>query len=365
MNNLTQLSDVQLLQEAPLRLLEKYYRLIEKVVLAHLEKSAFGKLTYADLLKGVQERLPQHLQHLYQKQGRQVFFKTLLLESTRMLCHHVEDLHLLQAADSQLVLKYKPTICARIFAYVNTDQVRDDQSDDLIQYVSERLLQKFHSESFRYEEGTAMFRTYFYHVINNAIRDGLRGLRSKKASIGSGEILKESHSVDEKSFDMVSNKLDLEQQCKLYAQLLTLYKLPDRTKFELSAKVSYYLLLKNEDVQALNLSEDMKVELLVCFGVNYADKNKDEVWKTLVIFTNLLENKSIGADGLQKWFMRQRNWIVVKILYIMNFNGVLQKKLNKAERGILAKISDRTVGKIAEEYLGEIVYGYYSKGRNG
>ncbi|MFK7907044.1 MAG: hypothetical protein AB8B69_18055, partial [Chitinophagales bacterium] len=63
--------------------------------------------------------------------------------------------------------------------------------------------------------------------------------------------------------------------------------------------------------------------------------------------------------GLQKWFMRRRNWTIVKILYILNFDGRFQKKLTEMEKKLLAKISDRRVGKFAEEYFGEVVYTYY------
>ena len=87
--------------------------------------------------------------------------------------------------------------------------------------------------------------------------------------------------------------------------------------------------------------------------------SKETLWKTLVEFTNLLEGKNIGMLGLQKWFFRRRNWTIVKILYIVNFDGRLQKKLTEMEKQLLAKISDRTVGKFAEEYFGEIAYSFY------
>ncbi|MFK7906806.1 MAG: hypothetical protein AB8B69_16860 [Chitinophagales bacterium] len=361
---MSQTSDLELLELNPNLLIEKYHAIIYKVVSIYTENSPFNQLSHAELLKGVNARLPQYLPFLYQKQLKKSLVKTLLLEACRILCNQVEDLHLLEADTNQLILKYKPTIYARVYTYVNTDYLRSDQVEDMAHYVLERLLKKLKSENFGYIEIKSLFRTYFFQTINNAIKDGLRQLRSKKASIGMREVLKDTDAIDKNIFNRLTGRLDLEIQCKLYDRLLQLYKTTDRTKFELSAKVSYYILLENKDVQRLELNENMKVELLVCFGERYTDMSKEDVWSTLVIFTNLIERKNISGDGMQKWFFRRRNWMVVKILYIMNFNGRVQKKLNETEKKILLKIRSRSVGKVAEDYFGEIVYGYYKPSFN-
>ncbi len=359
MNHQSQLSDLQLLQEYPHHLVVKYQGLVKKIVGIHVKKSAFGQLSPSELLQEVITRLPQHAQHLYQKQGRNAIVKTILYESCRMLCHHVEDLDLLQKQASKLVVKYRPLIYTRIHSFVNTDKLREDQAEDIAQYVFERLLKKFDKGGFQYTEGRALFRTYFYQIINYTIIDGLRRLHTSKADIGQNAELKESHSVDANIFGKLSSKLDLERQSELYGRLLQLYKSIDRQKFELSAKVNCALLLKNEDVKLLQLEESMKIELLVYFGKNYSKMSKEEIWKILVVFVSLLENKNVSPQGLQKWFIRRRSWMVVKILYILNFDGKLQKKLTEMEKKLLAKISDRRVGKFAEEYFGEIVYHRY------
>lgn len=359
MNHQSQLSDFQLLQGTPHQLLEKYQKAIKKIVQLHIEKSIYGQLSRAILLEGVQKRLPQYIQYLYQRQGKHAAIKTVLYEACRMLCQHLEDIDLLQKQSKNLVVKYRPLIYARIHGFVNADKLREEQVEDIAQYVLERLLKKFDKGGFQYTEGRALFRTYFYQVINYTIIDGLRRLHTSKANIGQSVALNPSHVADTNIFSKVSNKLDLEQQSGLYGKLLQLFKIIDRHKFELSAKVSCAIVLQNRDVHALPLEENTKIELLVHFWKNYTTMSKEILWKTLVEFTNLLERKNIGTLGLQKWFLRRRNWTIVKILYIVNFDGRLQKKLTEMEKQLLAKISDRTVGKFAEEYFGEIVYVYY------
>ena len=272
--------EFKLLEEEPQHFIKKYQPLIQRVVLAHIEQSYLGKLNEETLLKGVQKRLPKYTQALHKRHGKDVFLKSLLIEACRMLCHHVEDIHLLQYHSNNLIIKYKAIVYSRVYSFVNTDQLHNDQADDLIQEGLETLLKKFKRENFVYEEGRAMFRTYLYSVINSAIKDGLRRMRSKKASIGSRDAIKASHAVDENTFKRVSNKLDMEKQCELYGQFLDFFKWIDRAKFELKAKVNYRLLLKNKDVHSLPLNEDVKVELLVSYRNEYTEMSLEETWNT-------------------------------------------------------------------------------------
>lgn len=358
-SKLNQAKDLQLLQSNPQQLLQKYAPLIVKVVHAHVQASAFSHLSKSDLLPVVRQQLYRQLVKLYKRHGKRSYIKTLILEATRMLCHHAEDLQLLEYQGGQLVVKYKPMIATQVYTYVNKDYLRDDQAEDVMQYVSERLLSKLQSDKIQHQSSGALFRTYFYQIIDNAIKDGIRRLKSQKATIGSGNELKAHHATDSGTFQSVSSKIDLEKQCSLYHQLLRQFKELEKCKFELSAKVSCYLVLQEGDVKWVLVSEEDKVELLVCFGKNYIHLSKEELWDSLVPFTNAMEQKSVSGNSLYKWFVRRRNVLLARILYVMNFDGQLQRKLSDLEKSLLTKLNQRAVGKFAEEYFGELAYAVY------
>ena len=360
MNRLSiQQQDLQWLQNQPKRLLQKYQPLIAKVVQLHLQTSAYTTFPAKELLKKVYQQLLQQLLRLYKRHGKRSHIRTLILEASRMLCHHLEDLYLLENQPATLVVKYEAMIANQTLGYVNTGNLPEHQVADIIQYVSERLLSKLQADKLNYQNCGALFRTYFYQIINNAIKDGLRRLQTKKAAIGSGTELKAHHAVSANTFKAIHQKMDLEKQCQLYQKLLRQFKQLERCKFELSAKVSYYLLLEEGDVKLVLVSDQMRVELVVCFGKDYTALTKEKLWNTLVPFANAIDGKSIGGNGLYRWFSRRRNMLLAKILYVMNFNGKLEGKLNDTEKMLFAKLNQRAVGKFAEEYFGEIVYGTY------
>ena len=73
---------------------------------------------------------------------------------------------------------------------------------------------------------------------------------------------------------------------------------------------------------------------------------------------NIYEKKESSPDNHRKWYVRQRNQLVVRLL----LSCIIKNHPNADQRLILQKInSERTIGKLAEEWLYELVEQYYKK----
>lgn len=353
-------TDIVLLQQNPSELLMRYQPLLQKLLQHYVTHSNFVPLPPMELRDYLQSHLPAFLQRLFKKHGIKTRTKTLIAEAVRLLCNNFEDLQLLKQSSPQLAVKYTSIIIARVRSYVNTQNLKETDAEDVVQTVQEKLIIKVRDGKLAGFGGDSMVRTFLFRVIENLIRDVLKSMRTQKARVSSsGTEIKEHHAIEGSTFQALAGKMDLEQQAQTFKYLLKLYKDKDRQKFEISSKVNYQIVLGNRDLQSLNLSDDDKVELLVVFGKDFNHLSTSQLWNHLVVFVNQLEGKRNSADALWKWFVRHRNWMTVKILFVQHYDGGLQKKLTDAEKALLTKISARSFSKFVDEYFGEVVYAYY------
>ncbi len=358
----TKKTEIYLLEHDPMKLINLYQPLIKKLIQAYLKHSNYLQGSANVLLQHLQKELPLLLQRLLKKHGEKTHFKTLIIEAGRLLCNDFEDLQLLKQHSPQLAVKYAPIIISRVRSYVNTQNLKESDAEDVIQSVQEKLILKTQKGQLSNFKGGALVRTFLFRVIENLIRDVLKSLRTQKAKVSSGGAeLQENHAVESSTFQALAGKMDLEKQANVLGYLLRLYKDTDRQKFELSSKVNYQIILGNKDLKQLALPEDYKVELLVVFGKAYNHLSTEELWKNLVVFTNQMEGKNNSSDAIWKWFSRHRNWMTVKILFVQKFQAQLRKKMTDAEKKLLTKISVRSFSKFVDDYFGEVVHAYYDK----
>lgn len=358
----TKETEIELLKQHPKRLIGLYQPLLQKMVLNYVKRLNYFQCSPNNLWTHLQQFLPPMLQRMYKKHGDKTNIKTLLLEATRLLCHDFEDFHLLDNHSPQLAVKYYSIVHSRVLSYVNTRNLKESEAEDVIQTVQEKLILKIQGGQLANFQGDSLVRTFLFRVIENLIRDVLKSLRTKKAKITSSEAeLKAHHAVEDSAFKSLAGKIDTEQQSNILAYLLKLYRDKDRQKFELSTKVNYQIVLKEKDLKDLNLSSDYKVELLVVFGKDYTNFSAEDLWKNLIVFTNQIDGKNNSFEALWKWFVRHRNWMTVKILFVQRYNGALQKKMSEGEKKLLSKISVRSMSKFVDDYFGEVVYAYYQK----
>ncbi|MGB1242134.1 MAG: hypothetical protein ACPG49_06415 [Chitinophagales bacterium] len=358
----TKKTEIYLLEHNPTKLISLYQPLLKKLIQAFLKHSSHLQNSPKILLQHLQNELPPLLHRLLNKHGEKTHFKTLIVEAARLLCNDFEDLQLLKQHSPQLAVKYAPIIINRVRSYVNTQNLKESEAEDVVQSVQEKLILKTQKGQLANFQGSALVRTFLFRVIENLIRDVLKSLRTQKVKVSSGGTeLKAHHAIEDSVFQSLAGKIDLEKQANVLGYLLRLYKDIDRQKFELSSKVNYQIILGNKDLKQLTLPEDYKVELLVIFGKTYAHLSAQELWENLVIFTNQIEGKTNSSDAIWKWFSRHRNWMTVKILFAQKFQVQLRKKMTDAEKKLLAKISVRSFSKFVDDYFGEVIHAYYNK----
>ncbi|MGB0931766.1 MAG: hypothetical protein ACPGVB_13375 [Chitinophagales bacterium] len=353
-------TEIELLQQHPRRLIVLYQPLLQKLIQNYIQRLNTFQSSSNILWSHLQRHLPSLLQKMFKKHGAKVHIKTLMVEAARLLCNDFEDVYLLENHSPHLAVKYYAMITSRVHSYVNTQNLKESDSEDVIQTVQEKLVMKVQGGQLANFQGNSLVRTFLFRVIENLIRDVLKSLRTKKAKIGSaGTELKAHHAVENSVFQSLAGKIDLEQQVKILEYLLRLYKEKDRNKFELSTKVNYQIILGDKDLKVLPLSDNYKVELLVVFGKEYTHFSAQELWGNLIVFTNQMEGKNNSSEALWKWFVRHRNWMTVKILFVQRYNGELYKKMTESEKKLLAKISVRSLSKFVDDYFGEVAYAYY------
>lgn len=356
----TKKTEIELLQHQPRRLIVLYKPLLEKMMLNYVQRLTTFQSSPNILWIHLQRHLPILLQKMFKKYGAKTHIKTLMVEAVRLSCNDFEDLYLLENHSPHLAVKYYAMVTNRVYSYVNTQNLKESDAEDVIQSVQEKLVMKVQGGQLANFQGNSLVRTFLFRVIENLIRDVLKSLRTKKAKIGSsGTELKAHHAVENSVFQSLAGKIDLEQQTKILEYLLKLYKDKDRNKFELSTKVNYQIVLGDKDLKKLPLSPDYKVELLVVFGKEYTHFSTQELWDNLIVFTNQMEGKNNSSEALWKWFVRHRNWMTVKILFVQRYNGELYKKMTEPEKKLLAKISVRSLSKFVDEYFGEVAHAYY------
>ncbi len=353
-------TELDLLKHHPKRLIVLYQPLLQKMIQNYAKRLIYFQCSPNNLWTHLQQFLPLILQRLFNKHGDKTHIKTLVVEGTRLLCNDFEDICLLESNSPQLAVKYYSIITSRVQSYINTQNLKESDADDVIQSVQEKLVLKVQGGQLANFHRGALVRTFLFRVIENLIKDVLKSLRTKKAKVSnSGTELKAHHAVENSVFQSLVGKIDLEQQSKILGSLLKLYRDVHRQKFELSSKVNYQFILGRKDLKGLELSDEYKVELLVVFGKDYTHFSTEDVWRQLNVFVNQIERKNNSLDALWKWFVRHRNWMTVKILFIQRYDGELRKKMTEAEKKLLTKISVRSLSKFVDDYFGEVVYAYY------
>lgn len=360
---MTQTEDIDLLLQDAGSLISKYEHLIDRVIQQHIDHGIFMESDYEAVRIEIENRLPNQMLYLYRREGTDVFVKTLLVKATQTVCSYFEDRLLLARKDPEIIIKYTGNLSYHIQRYVHNKVLNISDAEDVAQTVRERLLNKLRQGQLEGFKGDSLFSTFIYRVIDNLIKDAVKSRHTGKAKLDRAEI-KHDKADGHSLFSTVSNKLELEKLCKLYRRLLRLLKENDQLKLELCIKIHYHLQLGPEDVAPFGFEEEVELELLNLFGHADADRKESVTWELLNGFINTFENKITSSGNLWKWFVRQRNKIVVKLLFLHFLTDTkvpVVKKMTEKEEFILSKLADRQVSKMADEWLSIVMIEYYEK----
>ncbi len=363
-----QINDEILLQETPEKLVSKYLNVVRKLIHKFWKKLNPSNSELEIIEEIIVKRLPIRLTKWQSKAEGETYALTLLMECTQILCNDVLDLQLLRKKSPKLILKYVSYISARVDYLTNTNYFKSQDAADVLQWVQHRLLERLRKgsfDSFESKEGT-LFRTYLYRVVKNLFTDARRSLYQTQKNQQQLELksalLAGKSEVGANPFELFSDEQSQKLQLRRLRQIFLLYAVSTRIKFELCLKGSYCLLITEDEVSKLALSQKDTQKMLSFFGADYQHVSMGLVWRELSGFISLWEGKNLHPDTLRKWFTRQRNQIIAKLLALTMIDRELGtgNSIEQQSKFLLHKINtNRTVAKYAVEWLGDIAYTYY------
>lgn len=310
------------------------------------------------------QRLPDYLRKQNMQETEDLLFlQTWIVRATQRIYSDVVDVILVRRQSPELIVKYIPLISQKVQYFTNTSYIKASDADDVLQIVQEKLLGKLSKgqlAAYKESEGN-LFSTFLFKVIDNLIKDIAKSLYQTQKNQSHLEISEPLIHHESTETNVLSSLIQDEQQSFLLQQLkyhMLTYSLHIQQKLEICLKVNTRLILSIEDAALLQLNIHQSKQFVRVFGQNYVSFSLGELWKAIQPFLNIFEQKESSSDNHRKWYVRLRNQLVVKLL----LSSLLKQNPDLDQGGILQKISsERTIAKLAEEWLYELVEIFYQK----
>ncbi|MFK7907171.1 MAG: hypothetical protein AB8B69_18690 [Chitinophagales bacterium] len=356
-------TEEQLLQLNPQQLISKYELIIEHIV--HTSNLQNRQETIVQ----IKERLPHRLQKLWTKAKAYSSMQTIFIEAVQLIYEDLQNLQFLRQKSAQLIVQNLPLITARVYYCVRKNQIKEGDTEEVLQMVQHLLLEKLQRGqlSSYTSANDSLFTSFFYVVVNNAIKDVCKSLYQTQKNQTFKELKTETiggiqNSQNNDLFQSVSSNIQVQQQAKLLGHILQLYPTKEKVKFGVCLKTNYRLVLRQKDGKDLQLSTLQVKTLLEFFGRDYNNATSKEVWEAIYPFISIFEGKQTSAVNLRKWFSRKRNPIIVRLLlFTLNERSSTPEKQARLQKLITTKLNtDREVGRYASIWLGEVVI-YWNK----
>ena len=322
----------QAIAVAVAQLVEKHREEIDRQIRKFVRNSKIlsVKSDIEPLAKSAKERLLIELEKLLlRKKGLQASEKNILHVLLAEICNDFEDLQCLQEHSSHLIVKYQYLILGILHKFINTNALREQDKEDALQMVNEKLLRKIAGDKLLQFRGETLFKHFFATVITNTLRDVLRSMRSRQKREIVSDLERQAKEI---TFSTdIEFQPDLEKHTSALTVILKLFPFSEKNKFEFSVKVMYCILFNAVMVRMHypNCSNELLIELLSEFGKPYGDKNKGELFQLLSTFLTELENtqKKLNADAVRKWFIKCRN-LVWRHLFTFTITAKQKKNLD-------------------------------------
>ncbi|MEZ4887413.1 MAG: hypothetical protein R3E32_21960 [Chitinophagales bacterium] len=330
---------IQLLQEHPDKLLQStgFERLVAGVVGKYVEAKRLPANQKKEIVEKAKKKVLKQLMKLAQKDKLKAALPTLIVELTNNLCSDIEDRWMLQNFAPQLIAKYEYLVAAMVQKYVREGSIEDKDSDQFIENVQGRLMEKLADNKLAEQfKGNSLFKTYFYRVAYNAVVDEYRKyVRRPSTNELRAEVIEQKvHS----SVEVESDSIDL------YGHILRTLPKQARRKFEMTAKVVYRMILIVKDIKIPYpyCADDLLVEILSEFGKDYTDLAKGTLWEMLNHFVAALEEEKEGSVRTLKNHFQQ-----IQLFVLQN---IFRRKIT---------IESTAQKQAADEYLENLVYRFY------
>lgn len=323
---MTSKDDLYLLQHAPRTLIEKYASVIQKW-LKEYENQGFLRIKNP---KQIQQKIAQVLlKKLQDYKGKpQTTVYGLLVRKVRNTCNQLcneQDLQLLYSdRPNQIITKYQKLILKETMIYQSRGSLQQLEPSEIVQELNEVLLRRILPKLVQFE-GKSLFRTYFKTVIRNLLHETYKRLtrvQQKRQAVVEYEDISNLDSVgDEKWYahqtaeDRVTSEEASQLQRSIFEVCLRKQPTKARQDFVLCLKVNQHLLLISKDVFEFweNCSDDVVVEILSYFGIDYQYLTKGKLFERLSEVIGWKHNKALKADTLRKRYVTAEKQLLVAI----------------------------------------------------
>ncbi len=205
------------------------------------------------------------------------------------------EIWLLKNSPAELLALYQDLIRIIVRKYNRLGYVAGRDTDDLIQEVNRKLLERISKIQKQYN-GISMLRTYFSVIVRNICLEEMR----------KNQNLEEPQSPDYHLLDQAEHPIDvflIRQEYERFEKVLK-FLFKDRVRFIIMFR--YMMDLKITGDQVLNLfSYTSKSDLeTVIADLNPDDEmTKKAKFEKLSVILNILEKQNTSAESLRKWFV--------------------------------------------------------------
>ncbi|MEZ4884732.1 MAG: hypothetical protein R3E32_08415 [Chitinophagales bacterium] len=338
--------DLYLLQHSPEILIEKHAKIIQKWLTEYVNN---GFLEIKNPLEVQQKITAILLQELQNHTGTlQTTVYGFLVRKIRSICNQLcnkQDLQLLYSDQpNRIITKYQKLIFKETMIYQSRGSFKQLETSEVVQELNEVLLRRILPKLVQFE-GKSLFRTYFKTVLRNLLHETYKRLtkvHEKQQSAvdyddisnldSSNELNWHAHQTAE---DMVSTEEAIELQKNIFEVCLRKHPIEARLDFVLCLKVNQWLVLISKDVFEYwqNCPDNVVVEILSYFGIDYQHFTKGNLFEHLAEIITWKHTKELKPDTLRKRYASAEKQLLVAIFQHIGLQQARQFSLEDFVHG--------------------------------
>lgn len=308
---------------------------IDKLLTSYIRERRFNPNEKEALQQTISNRL---LEKLTGKGGDKIASDSSRLEyQIYAFCNDEEDLQLLQQNSYRLLEKYQAQIASIVKKLIEKKGISTYYYDRILDDTKALLFDKLVNGKLKQYRKGALVRTFLYKVFTNASIDVMRKhIRQREREV-----------VLNTDITAFYDKSNMGLYAHHYGLLLNmLFKKEARKKMEFCVKTLYLRQVTEQDItQAYPITAPLiKEEILQAFGKPFPLMALGEVWKYLLDFVIVLEDKKQGLTYL-KSFVEKNKYLILETLL---------------ETSLEIKDLSREAKNALDEFFELVVYKYYT-----
>ncbi len=338
--------DLYLLQHSPKILIEKHASVIQKWLIEYANQGFLRIKNEAQVQQKIAQVLLTDLQNYKGKPQTTVY--GLLVRKVRSICNQLcneQDLQLLYSDQpNRIIIKYQKLIYKETLIYQSRGSLQQLEASEIVQELNEVLLRRILPKLVQFE-GKSLFRTYFKTVIRNLLHETYKRLtrvHQKQQSVVDYDDISNLDSVGEVHWyahQTAEDTVTAEEADQLQKSIfeICLRKQPTKARqdFVLCLKVNQRLLLISQDVFEFwkNCTDDVVVEILSYFGIDYQHLTKGKLFEGLAEIIGWKHNTILKADTLRKRYVSSEKKLLIAIFTAIGVQQARQFSLEDFVHG--------------------------------